>query len=227
MEQFLKEAIILVVGKQAEPLADLLNSKNHVNEFIIAKKLDTTINHARNLLYKLAEFGLVSSIRKKDKKKGWYTYFWRLEQNKVLFFLRDILKKKLAELGDESSKREHGRYYVCETCKIELDEEKALLQDFTCNECGQIFSAKDNTKDLKEIIKLKERYNRELELIHKEIEEESEREVKKKVKEKVKSDKKKANEKAKNKKLKAKSQKKTVSKKLPTKNKSSAKKKKI
>ena len=73
LKKFLKEVIVIVVGKQAEEIADLLDSSKHVNEFSIAKKLDITINQTRNILYKIADKGLVSSIRKKDKKKGWYT----------------------------------------------------------------------------------------------------------------------------------------------------------
>ena len=75
IKDVLKEVVSITVGKQAEPLIDLLHGKKHINEFIIAKSLGVTINQARNMLYKLADYGLVSSIRKKDKRKGWYTYF--------------------------------------------------------------------------------------------------------------------------------------------------------
>ena len=50
-------------------IVDLLYGKANVNEFLIAKKLNVTINQARNILYKLGDEGLVSFIRKKDKKK--------------------------------------------------------------------------------------------------------------------------------------------------------------
>jgi len=69
LDKFLKEVVVITVGKQAEPIADLLNAKKHVNEFIIAKKLGLTINQTRNILYKISNSGLVSFIRKKDKKK--------------------------------------------------------------------------------------------------------------------------------------------------------------
>ncbi|MDP2628973.1 MAG: hypothetical protein Q8P15_03695, partial [Nanoarchaeota archaeon] len=90
LDKFLKEAVAVVVGKQWELIVDLLQNKNYVNEFIIAKKLNVTINQTRNILYKLADNGLVSSMRKKDKRKGWYTYFWKIEVMKCLEFLKDI-----------------------------------------------------------------------------------------------------------------------------------------
>ena len=98
LENFLKEVVSIIVGKNSELIADLLNSKKHVNEFLIAKKLSITINQTRNLLYKLSDFGLVSSIRKKDKKKGWYTYFWKIEVLKSLKFLEDILLKNIGHI---------------------------------------------------------------------------------------------------------------------------------
>jgi len=72
LKDLLKEVVAIVAGKQAEEIADILDSKKHVNEFLIAKKLGITINQTRNILYKLSDFGLVSFIRKKDKRKGWY-----------------------------------------------------------------------------------------------------------------------------------------------------------
>jgi len=87
LNKILKEIVVITVGKQAEPIADLLETNKHVNEFIIAKKLDLTINQTRNILYKISNYGLISSKREKDKKKGWYTYFWKFEILKCLEFL--------------------------------------------------------------------------------------------------------------------------------------------
>ena len=92
---FVTEAISTVIGKQGEEIIKFLDPEKYVNEFLIAKKLDININQTRNLLYKLSEHSLVSSTRKKDKKKGWYTYFWRLETLRILEFLKGILKKRI------------------------------------------------------------------------------------------------------------------------------------
>src|SRR3989339_193256 len=97
LNKLLREIVGIVVGKNVESIADLLNSPKYVNEFNIAKKLDITINQTRNILYRVSEFGLVSSIRKKDKKKGWYTYFWKFEILKCLEFFRDHLTKLRVE----------------------------------------------------------------------------------------------------------------------------------
>ena len=169
LKKFLKEVITIVVGKNAEEIVELLYTKKHVNEFIISKKLDLTINQTRNILYKISDHGLVSSIRKKDKRKGWYTYFWKIEVLKSLEFLRNDLMKKIEQLENQVRSRETKRFYVCDTCHIEITEENALSNNFTCNECGSIFVFKDNTKVLKEMKRALEKLKSDLELVNSEI----------------------------------------------------------
>jgi len=180
---FVTEAISTVIGKQGEEIIKFLDPEKYVNEFLIAKKLDININQTRNLLYKLSEHSLVSSTRKKDKKKGWYTYFWRLETLRILEFLKGILKKRIDQLSNQIESREVKTFYICERCNIEYNEENALLHDFTCNECGSVFSVRDNTKVVKEFKKNLEKQQNELAIVDDEIRMEREKGDKKKVKE--------------------------------------------
>jgi transcription factor E len=169
LDKFLREIVTIVAGKQSEEIAGLIHSNKHVNEFLIAKKLDLTINQTRNILYKIADQGLVSSIRKKDKRKGWYTYFWKLEILKSLEFLKSVLTSKMNQLQSQVTSRSTKQFYMCERCNREFNEENALLHDFLCNECGGIFSLKDNTKDLKDLKKELEKLGRDLSFVGEEI----------------------------------------------------------
>jgi len=181
-KEFLKEVIVILIGKQAEMIVDLLESKKYVNEFVIAKKLDLTINQTRNILYKLSDHRLVSSIRKKDKRKGWYTYFWKIEPIKTLEFLRDILIKRINQINYQIKSRESKKFYICKRCNIEFNEETALLHDFTCNECGDVFTLQDNPKVLKDLRKNFDKNNKELKLVEEEIRKEKEKAEKIKIK---------------------------------------------
>jgi len=183
LKKFLREVVSIVVGKQAEEIVDLLDSEKYVNEFLIAKKLDLTINQTRNILYKISDYGLVSSVRKKDKKKGWYTYFWKMEILKSLEFLRGTLIKQTEQINYQIKSRETKRFYACEKCNIEFSEENALLNNFTCPECGGIFAVKDNSKFLKELGKSLDKLKRELTFVNIEIKKEEERIEKEKIKE--------------------------------------------
>lgn len=156
-------------GKSAVKIGDLLYGKKNVNEFLIAKKLDLTINQTRNLLYKLAESGLVFSIRKKDKKKGWYTYFWTLDVHKSLEFLRNMIEKKIKEIQNQISSRETRRFYYCDNCKVEYNEESALMRDFICSECGRVLELKDNRDFVIEKKKELDGLEKELEFVYEEI----------------------------------------------------------
>jgi transcription initiation factor TFIIE subunit alpha len=189
LAKFLKEVIVILVGKQAEPIADLLQSKKHVNEFLIAKKLGLTINQTRNILYKIADHGLVSSVRKKDKRKGWYTYFWKLENMKALEFLKDMLGKKIENLNNQIKSRETKVFYLCPECNVEYNEESALLHDFTCPECGAIFARADNAKALKDMRKELEKLQSEKNTIDEEIANEREISEKKRAREKARMEK--------------------------------------
>lgn len=179
----LKEIISMIAGKQSEDIAELIYSNKHVNEFLIAKKLNLTINQTRNILYKIADYGMVSSIRKKDKKKGWYTYFWKLEVLKALEFLREMIIKNIEQLNSQIKSREEKQFYVCEICKTEYNEENALLRDFTCQECGNVFALKDNAPVIREMRKQLAKLSRELEIVDDEIKKEKEKEGKLKEKE--------------------------------------------
>ena len=181
LDKLLKEIVVITVGKQAEEIADLLNSNKHQNEFIIAKKMGITINQTRNILYKVSDFGLVSSERKKDKKKGWYTYFWRFEIMKCLEFLKNLLLENKMEIQKEIDLRKKTNYYVCDLCNLEFGEDEALLMNFTCDECGDLFKTKDNSKLIRELKKKLEKIDERMVFIDIEIEKEQKKLDKKRI----------------------------------------------
>ena len=193
LKKLLKEVVSIVVGKQAEDIIDTLDKDKYVNEFIIAKKLNITINQTRNILYKISDHGLIDSTRKKDKRKGWYTYFWKIEILKSLEFLKNLLLKKVEQLNNQIKSRETKDFYVCKTCSLEFNEENALLKNFTCLECGKVFTMKDNTKLVndfkKEVVRLEKKLdfvNEEINIEKEKLDKKREREIKKEAKEKAK-----------------------------------------
>jgi transcription factor E len=169
LQDLLKEVVSIVAGKPSEDIVGILNTRKHVNEFLIAKKLDITINQTRNILYKISDHGLVSNIRKKDKKKGWYTYFWKIEILKSLEFLQSHLTKRMSQIQNQIKSRNTKRYYICERCNIELGEENALLHDFICQECGALFNLKDNAKILRDLGRNVSKLDKELEAVEFEV----------------------------------------------------------
>ena len=154
LEKFLNDYVSIVAGSGADKIVSILFKKKNVNEFLIAKKLNMTINQTRNILYKLADKGLVYFMRKKDLKSGgWYTYFWTLDDYKCLVSYQATLLREIEHQEATLLTRKTKQFYVCKTCGVEVVEEQAILHDFTCSECGEVYISKDPTESVKEVEK--------------------------------------------------------------------------
>mgnify|MGYP001580496556 FL=1 len=197
--KFLKSIVETLTNKQSAAIVDLLVDKRDVNEFLIAKKLGLTINQTRNILYKLSDFGLVSFIRKKDKRKGWYIYFWTLNVTKSLDLLEQKLKEELERLESQLKSRMEKRYYFCKTCNIEVTEEAALLNDFICPECEEVYELFNNEEIIEKLEKEISKLEKEIQFILEEKAKEEEKTEKKKVKKSKRDEKKKKGDKKKGK----------------------------
>jgi transcription factor E len=213
----LKNLVEEMAGIGTGTIVDILFEKEDVNEFLIAKKMDLTINQVRNILYKLSAEGLVSFTRKKDKKKGWYIYFWTLNKEKCLKKIEGEYVRKMTELKQVLSDRETKRYYICKGCNIEATEEKALESDFSCDECTEVYELVDNTNAIRDIKGKITKKENELKEIRTELEIEKERLDKKKSKKNAAASKKEAKGKAKAKLAKAAAKGKVVKKIKPVK----------
>ena len=150
--RLLKDTVASIAGNSAAGIVDLLYGKKNVNEFVIAKKLKLNINQTRNILYKLSEKGLISFIRKKDRKNGgWYTYFWTLDTGKSLDYSREVIIKDIKELEEKLRIRKEERFYHCPNCDVEMNEEQALLNNFSCPECGEVLVLREHGEIVKKI----------------------------------------------------------------------------
>ncbi|MBS3073447.1 hypothetical protein J4465_01475 [Candidatus Pacearchaeota archaeon] len=190
----LKETIRKVAGKTAEPLVDVLFNKKNVNEFKIAGELKLTINQTRNILYRISNFNLLNSTRKKDEKKGWYTYFWTLNFEKSLGLLLKLKEQELATFENILKSRLTKNFYICQNDDIEMSEETAMHHNFFCPECGELLQLVSEEKKTKEFaIKIVD-IQKQIEIIRIELEKITPKPIieVKKVKKKVKKEKQKA-----------------------------------
>ena len=149
--KLLKGFVAELIGQDSSNIVDILFEKKDINEFLIAKKMNLTINQIRNILYKLSTEGLVSFTRKKDKRKGWYIYFWTLNSEKCLVKIEESLNKKISDLKALLKEREAKRYYVCKPCNIEVEEETALDHGFSCEECAEVYTLASEESYIAEI----------------------------------------------------------------------------
>ena len=145
----LQNYIESIAGKEGVKLLNLMKDYQNISEFKLADDLKLTVNNVRNLLYKLNNHNLVYSIRKKDKEKGWYIYYWTFNFRHA----RDLLilekKRKLEQLKQEINKEEH--FFICPNGCVRFDYEDALESGYKCPECGSILSQEDFNKRANEI----------------------------------------------------------------------------
>ena len=145
------DLVVNFAGEDVLPLVTLLKGKENVSEFVIADRLNVTVNQVRNMLYRLHKSNLVTFTRKKDKKKGWYIYYWTLAMKNIKDALFYQKKKQLVEFQEKLAKENTGKFYVCPVKCARLTMEDAMEADFHCPECGQLLTEQDNKRTIENL----------------------------------------------------------------------------
>lgn len=135
-------------GKDAISVVSLLKGKKNVSEFKIAEKLKITVNHIRSILYNLNQYNLVDFTRKKDKKKGWYIYYWTFDVERANSLISDLKIKRIEELKKVLKIEENNIFFNCPTGCVRLNFENALEVQFKCPECEQVLFGENNKKKI-------------------------------------------------------------------------------
>ncbi len=156
--KIVEEVTAEVAGEDVVPLVRALYKRKDVSEFKVAERIGKEVNQARNMLYRLYDANLVSFTRRKDKKKGWYIYYWTLKPGRIKPLLKSIRKKQLDALKERLRKESESQFYICSTKCVRLDFEKATDFEFKCPECGEIMNQENNALNIaglkKGIVKL-------------------------------------------------------------------------
>ena len=214
-----EELVKQLVGSKAIPLVRLIKEKDNIGEFKLAEKLKLTVNQIRTLLYDLSSHSLVSFTRKKDKKKGWYNYFWSFKNRRAVELLLVIKKEMLEALKKRLNVESTDAFFKCPSGCVRMTLESAMEVRFKCMECGNLLQEQktyvniDNTN--KEISKIEQELAEleKLSAVEEEKVKKEVRKIKKKPKKKLKEVQVKKRPKVKNKIKKAKKVKKSVKKK--------------
>src|SRR3989344_5070067 len=137
-----------VAGDDVVPLVRFLKNKKNISEFKIADAIKKEVNETRNMLYRLYNSNLVSFIRKKDKKKGWYIYYWTFNMKRIKYLAVDIKKKRLEIVKERLQREKDGQFYGCNNKCIRLDFEQSMNFEFKCPECGTLVNLEDNKEKI-------------------------------------------------------------------------------
>lgn len=127
----------------------LLKSEDATDEEI-ASSTGLRINMVRKVLYDLFGKALITGIRVKDEKKGWFVYRWRSRRDEVENFIEGQKKKISERLQQRSDYENSSDFYHCgnNDCS-RVTFENALELFFKCPSCGSVLNLKKNDKSKK------------------------------------------------------------------------------
>ena len=142
-----------VAGQDVLPLIEVLKGKKNISEFTIAEELKEEINTIRNKLYRLYDSNLVEFIRKKDKKKGWYIYYWTFIPSRIPFLFKSIKSKKIDKLKERVKSEQGVNFFECPGKCLRMTFDKAIDLEFKCPECGDLMNQEDNAGKIEHMLK--------------------------------------------------------------------------
>lgn len=157
LNELIGSLIEKLAGRESVSLVNLMWNREDINEFKLADKLKLTVNQVRNMLYKLHSHDVVSFIRKKDKKKGWYIYYWTFDLKKALDLLKLLNRNKIQDLEEKIARRQTEDYFACPEKCVVFKYPSAMESEFKCPECGNVLQRLDTKK---EVIQIKKEINR-------------------------------------------------------------------
>jgi len=149
--KIIDEVVAAVAGPDVVALVKVLRNKPNLSEFKLADTIKIEINLTRNMLYRLYDNNLVSFIRKKDKKKGWYIYYWTFNHRRVKDLIKDLKKTRIIKLEERVGREKSTQFYMCSNTCMRLDFEQSHDFQFKCPECGELLNIEDNTQKILEL----------------------------------------------------------------------------
>ena len=131
----------------------LLKSENSTDEEI-ASSTGLRINMVRRVLYDLFGKSLITGIRVKDERKGWFVYRWKSRREEVEGFIENQKRKIGDRLQQRLDYENSSEFYHCgnNDC-TRVTFEDALEGMFKCPSCGRVLNLKKNDRAKKSFAK--------------------------------------------------------------------------
>src|SRR6187551_4014784 len=103
----------LIGGEEYQKVAKALLNTEDATDEEIAGATGMRINVIRKVLYDMFGKALITGIRVKDEKKGWFVYRWRAKGDQVDNFIDNQKKKILDRLQKRLEYEESSEFYHC------------------------------------------------------------------------------------------------------------------
>ncbi|HEY7695711.1 MAG TPA: transcription factor [Nitrososphaeraceae archaeon] len=137
----------LIGGEEYHKVARALLNTEDATDEEIAGATGMRINIIRKVLYDMFGKALITGIRVKDEKKGWFVYRWRAKRDQAENFIENQKKKILDRLQKRLEYEESSEFYHCGNAncpRIKFDYAMELF--FKCPNCKNSLNMVDNEK---------------------------------------------------------------------------------
>jgi len=161
-DPFVKISYMIGGDEYLKVARSLLKSQDATDEEI-ASSTGLRINMVRKVLYDLFGKALITGVRVKDERKGWFVYRWRSRRDEVENFI-DNQKKKISErLQQRLDYENSSQFYHCGNADCtRVTFEDALDEFFKCPSCGRVLNLKKNEKSQKAFAKQIDKMKKEM-----------------------------------------------------------------
>jgi len=161
-DPFVKISYMLGGDEYLKVARSLLKAQNATDEEI-ASSTGLRINMVRKVLYDLFGKALITGVRVKDERKGWFVYRWLSRRDEVENFIENQKKKIAERLQQRLDYENSSQFYHCgnDDCQ-RLTFENALEESFKCPSCGEILDLKKNEKSKKAFAKQVDKIRKEM-----------------------------------------------------------------
>lgn len=144
----------MIGGDEYLKVARSLLKADDATDEEIASSTGLRINMVRKVLYDLFGKSLITGIRVKDERKGWFVYRWRTRREEVENFIENQKKKIVERLQQRLDYENASDFYHCKNDDCQrVTFEDALEEMFKCTSCGNILNLKKNDRSKKAYVK--------------------------------------------------------------------------
>ena len=111
----------------------------------IAAKIGIRLNEIRRILYQLYETRLADCRRIRDKKTGWYVFYWHMRPDKISNAIVRKRRKVLNILEERLDYEKNNTFFHCNNVNCSrITWENAMESRFRCLNCNEQLKSANN-----------------------------------------------------------------------------------
>ncbi|MGQ9788623.1 MAG: transcription factor E, partial [Candidatus Hadarchaeaceae archaeon] len=138
------ELLHQIAGEHGYTVAKAIVSEELTDEEI-AKRTGIRLNLVRRILYDLYDSRVVSYRRIRDENSGWYLYYWKIDPERALAYVKTNRQLLLQKLEEQLEKEKTTIYFSCSNGCQKTTLEEAAENNFKCTRCKGKLEPYDNS----------------------------------------------------------------------------------